>query len=211
MPFSLLKKLFASSPKGPDFDQIIWGTDAGKFKALIERTQQHTATGGKVLVLAWFAKTEQELHFLLTSMNIRFATSLSDAAGHNVVVELADRYLSQLPHTTGFVPMAQIWLAEHYPLHASEVALFEKLASEAPNTKPIIFTSMDEQLFTAFGGARIKDMMESLGMKKDEPMQHNMIKQSVINAQKKVAEQVVSEQKAHSGEAWFTANYRTPL
>jgi preprotein translocase subunit SecA len=211
MPFSLLKNLFSSGPKEPDYDHIVWNSNAEKFKALVERIQQQTASGGQVLLLVWFPKTMQELDFLLTNMNIPFAKGLSDTSNQNLIIEMADNFLGLISHPSQLKANCQIWLSEHYPLHAPEVALFEKIASQLPNVKPVIFTSLDEQLFTAFGGSRIKEIMEKLGYAKGEYMEHNMIKQSVVNAQKKVAEQVTNEQKANSCESWFTANYRTRL
>ncbi len=210
MALSFLKNLFASKAKEPDFKQMIWSTNDGKLKALVEQIQQHTSAGKPVLVFAWFPSTLEALNYLLTNLNLPFANGLAEG-NSQLTLELAEKYLNRLPNPKSLAEGTAILVAEHYPIHEPEVALFEKLEREEPGTTPTVYSSLDEPLFNAFGGDRIKQMMESLGFGKDEAMEHNMIKSSVEKAQAKVSETVTSEQKAKSAEEWFTLNYKTPM
>jgi hypothetical protein len=101
-----------------------------------------------------------------------------------------------------------VWVVEHFPIHAPEIALFERLNQEIPAIKPIVLASLDEKLFTMFGSDRIKDVMKSLGMGVGEMLEHSMILKSVVRAQEKVTEGVLSDTKATSDDEWFSLNYR---
>ena len=50
------------------------------------------------------------------------------------------------------------------------------------------FISLDDSLMRLFGGDRFKSTMKKLGFEGDEPLQHNMINNSLERAQKKVEE-----------------------
>lgn len=48
------------------------------------------------------------------------------------------------------------------------------------------FVSLEDDLMRIFGSNRIKDLMTSMGMKDDEPIEHKMITNAIAKAQKKV-------------------------
>lgn len=203
MPLSFLKSLFSSKKPEPVYGQQVWSTQEGKFKALMERAQEANRAGKRVLLLAWFPKTFQELDYLLANLNMPYSKGVADAAAP-IVLDLADNYLKRLQHPT----VDYVWVAEHYPLHGPEVALFELLQQNLPQVKPLVFASMDEGLFTVFGGERIVALMERMGLAKDEMIEHNMIKRSIVNAQTKLAEKVPAEVKAQSGNEWLQLNHK---
>ncbi len=57
------------------------------------------------------------------------------------------------------------------------------------------YLSLDDDLLRIFGGDRIKGMMERLGMKDDEVIQHKWLNRAIENAQKKVEERNFSIRK----------------
>lgn len=48
------------------------------------------------------------------------------------------------------------------------------------------FVSLEDDLMRLFGSERIKNMVDTLGMPDDEPLEHNLLSKSIENAQKKV-------------------------
>jgi preprotein translocase subunit SecA len=48
------------------------------------------------------------------------------------------------------------------------------------------FVSLEDDLMRIFGSSRIKDLMTTMGMKDDEPIEHKMITNAIAKAQKKV-------------------------
>lgn len=203
---SFFKNLFGSKPKGLDYKQQVWFNHASKYKAISDHIQQQLAIRKPVVVFSWFAKTHEELSYILTQLNIPFANGL--AAGPSIItLELAHKYLSKAPNTNTFAAETVAWVTEHYPLHQSELDLFEKLQQDGVHATPIVFTDLDEELFGAFGGENIKRLVTQMGFGKDEFMEHNMIKQSTQKAQAKIAQNVTLEQQTNSSELWFATNY----
>jgi len=92
--------------------------------------------------------------------------------------------------------------AEHYPIHSKEDALYKKLNLQ----KVEVFSSLREPLFNKFGGDKIIQLMQQLGMKEDEVIEHKMISKAIRNAQDKIEKKVPFEQTAQSQEDWLTKN-----
>ncbi len=92
--------------------------------------------------------------------------------------------------------------AEHYPIHSKEEALYKKLNLEQVE----VFSSLKEPLFQKFGGDKIIQLMQQLGMKEDEIIEHKMISNAIRKAQDKIEKKLLMEQTAHSQEDWLIKN-----
>lgn len=100
-----------------------------------------------------------------------------------------------------------IVLGERHPLSSHEVAVAEKLSENRINLPLIAFAALDDALLQHFGGERVKLMMQRMGMKEDELIEHSMIEKSIENAQKKIAEKIMTESRTKSAEEWFQMNF----
>lgn len=93
--------------------------------------------------------------------------------------------------------------AEHYPLQKTEEELFLRLTlKEVP-----VLSALDEPLFKFFGGERLQELMKQFGMGEGEILGHSMITSAIKNAQRKLAQRVISEQKTNTQEKWFELNF----
>ncbi|MBS1591125.1 MAG: hypothetical protein JST07_03325 [Bacteroidetes bacterium] len=92
--------------------------------------------------------------------------------------------------------------AEHYPLYAKEEELFNKLGLN----EVVVMCSLDEAFLKHFGSDKIISLLETLGMNKDEVIEHEMISSSIKNAQTKLAKQVLIDSAARSQAEWFRKN-----
>jgi uncharacterized protein YbaP (TraB family) len=93
---------------------------------------------------------------------------------------------------------------EHYPLRSKEIALIKDLPLEGVR----VYNSLDEPLFTFFGGNRIIDLVKKMGMKEDEELEHLLITSSIARAQEKIEKKVGMEIPAQSQEEWMEKNVR---
>lgn len=67
---------------------------------------------------------------------------------------------------------------EHHPMKSKEEIVFEHLGLK----EVIILTALDEPLLLKVGGEKLIEIMQNLGMKEDEVIEHKMIGQSIANA-----------------------------
>lgn len=95
-----------------------------------------------------------------------------------------------------------IIFVEHYPLSQKETELYTSLGLKEVH----VYSSLDEPLFMHFGGERMIDLLNKLGMKEDEPLENAIITKALHNAQEKIAAKVSLEQSALSQAEWFKKN-----
>ncbi|MEQ9593645.1 MAG: hypothetical protein RLN86_13660 [Cyclobacteriaceae bacterium] len=136
--------------------------------------------------VCWFEQTHQSLTEYL-------AARVRDA---NVVLA------SDLSKTDG----GKLYIfVEHYPLRKIEQKLFADLGLLEAH----VLCGLDEPLFQQFGGERIVNVMERLGMNEDEIVGHTMVTKAIAKAQKKMGEKVEVETKTRSSEEWYEVNLKS--
>lgn len=134
------------------------------------------------LFVAWFEETAAQLKSLL---------------GDEAPIFLATDV--NYGHTSGKL----VVMIEHYPLEQTEQDFFKRLQlKEVP-----VLSSLDEPLFMHFGGERIVELMKKLGVVEDEILGHSMISSAIKNAQRKLSQKRVVEQRAASQQKWFALNF----
>jgi hypothetical protein len=94
--------------------------------------------------------------------------------------------------------------AEHYPLRSKE----EDACRSMHLDKITVYSSLREPLFQQFGGDKIIQVMQSLGMKETEVIEHSMISSAIKKAQEKIAQKTQLDQSARSQEEWIEKNYK---
>ena len=95
----------------------------------------------------------------------------------------------------------------HYPLIEKEVLILEKIKEWNQANVCITFCqSLDSAFFKQFVGDKLLPLLDQLGLKEDECLEHKMITVSIANAREKLSKSVTSELTAHSEHAWFSTN-----
>lgn len=138
----------------------------------------------------------------------RIAGLLPDTHTERVVLaeKVSGGFVIPRIHTFLREPGRQIVFGERHPLGAHEEKTAERLSQECIPLPVLVYSSLDDAFFKAFGGDRIKGLMETLGLKEDEFIEHTMIEKSIENAQEKIAKKVSVESHARSDKEWFTMN-----
>lgn len=103
------------------------------------------------------------------------------------------------PQRTGRIPV----FGEHFPLRKKEETLYSKLNMETVQ----VFSSLREPLFQQFGADKIIQLMQQLGMKEDEIIEHAMISKAIKRAQEKIENKVTTDLTARSQQDWIDKNY----
>ncbi len=164
------------------FTNSIYMSDDAKQKAIVSLAQDDSTT----FFIAWFNLTAAHYKKIFASHNLDElrvveAKTFSNAKyGNNTIVFL-----------------------EHYPLRAKE----EELVKNCQQENFIFFNSLTEPIFQYFGGDRIIDLMQRMGGKADEKIEHTMIDKSLLKAQEKIAEKVPFETNTSSSQQeWMLVN-----
>jgi hypothetical protein len=166
--------LFQKKPSGPKVRDLIFMEEAAKLNALIGLNPD------EYLVICWFEATRDKLQQLALSAHL----PANHIYWYRQVSTIQNRKLI---------------FAEHHPLAAKEKELYQKLSLQ--NVE--VYSALTEPLFTQFGGQKILELLQKLGMAAAETMEHNMISSSIVRAQEKIAEKVSYEHNAHSQQEWI--------
>jgi len=172
---------FGKKKETTEVTDIVFMHAVAKWHACLQALQKDAAT----IFITWFEETQQQLQEYFTAQN---------AVNTTVIL-----YREAAAHLINNNPVI---FAEHYPLHGKEEDLYKSL--DLNETK--VFSSLDEPLFQHFGGERIIELMQKMGLQENEPVQHSMISMALKNAQEKIAKKVSLEQSARSQEEWFKRN-----
>lgn len=172
--------LFGKKVKPVPVTDLVWITDAGKKKGLLNILQKDMA----VVLVAWFENTVRETEAFLQQKGIECSV-------------LLQRQLHS-GHTTA----REVVFLEHYPLYKKEQETFKSLNA----AKITILSSLEEPLLKQFGGERISFLMRNMGGTEDEAISHNMVSLSIQRAQQKLDKKITVEQSGISAAEWFRRN-----
>lgn len=209
--FSLLKKLFSSPTI---ISERVWTTRAYKYQGLYQDILQAYKNGEKVLIFTQFEKTLEEVCFVLEQKELNFykfnkgddiailnfnqlAVLQVNALQKNTVKDL-QKLLHQDP--------VQLFIIEHHPLRANDEELITMLKEIAPQSAPIFYTSLEDAVLAQFATDNLKQILDKLGMKPEEGLQHKLISNAIIAAQKKLASEAKGNRATYSAEEWLKAN-----
>jgi hypothetical protein len=175
-------KLFRKKNAAFKCTDKVWLDEKTRFTAILEACR----SDGQLLVICWFDDT-------LRKLQSHFSANTTPT----------DNLITSREIKTLHIGDRKIVFAEHYPLREKEESIFEGLKLK----EVTIYSSLDEPLFTSFGGERIAELVKKLGMNENESIEHPMISNAIRRAQEKIAKKIPFEQTAHSQQDWFVKNF----
>ena len=193
-----------------DRNDLIFQTEAGKFKAISREIKEKYNKGQPVLVgtvsieknelLSRYLKAEGVPHEILNAKNHSREGEIIAQAGKPAAVTIATNMAGRgVDIKLGGNPGSP----EAYEEVKSKGGLFV-LGTERHDARRIdnqlrgrsgrqgdpgetqFFVSLEDHLMRVFGGDGIKNMMGKLGIREDEPIENRMITKSLENAQQKI-------------------------
>lgn len=177
---------------GRDF---VWKNETIKYNSLINHINQPN----KIILLYFFEDTKQKLETVLTDAAINYSTSASIAS--NIWLMKADTILHKFS-----LDNREIIFAEHHPSFAEEKTITTHLSEQLDITEITFYISFEDELLKLFGATRILELMDKLGFKDDEMIEHQMVSKSIQNAQQKIDEQVKFPSCSRNRKDWFEMN-----
>ncbi|WP_439622856.1 hypothetical protein [Gemmata sp.] len=213
----LFRWLFGAPQRVASRD-VIWLTDAARWRGAAAAIGAHLTAGRSVLVLAQFPATlaafgEQLLgrgwpHLAVPS-ELTPAAALKLASGPPRVLFGLVRNLKPdefpPPDTAPLSSLPVVVLERHLlRAHDEHVARFAGgLGSRAAVEYHI---SMGDPLMALFAGEWVTNVLRNLGMKESESIDSAIVGRRIEQAQAKIAKEVASEQDADSPAEWLERN-----
>jgi hypothetical protein len=171
-----LFNVFKGSKYSPRTD-LIWQNQQAKAQGCVNFLSKNKVD----ICVAWFEETQKMYQTILGRVMPR----------HPEIVLAKTLFPYSLDNKN-------VLFLEHYPLFSKE----ENLVGKAKPVKVWFVTSLDDALLSVFSG-NVVQLMQRLGMKEDECIEHKMIGKSIINAQKRIEKESWTDFSAKSGDEWM--------
>jgi hypothetical protein len=196
-----------------EFPDKIWKTQQVAWKEAATEALRILKASETPVIVFFFPETHKRFVDFLRELNVPekemepgydLENNVVYTVGASVLE--SDQILNTLKQRSASSKVRFIFLGR-YPLSHKEHPLTQKIISVMGEGTPISFwLSFDDQLLKRFGGDKVLPLMEKLGVKDDECIEHSFVTKSIANARKKIEAKVRSEISADSEEQWFERN-----
>lgn len=184
-----------------DEADIIYKNRAAKYKAVVELIQKLHANGQPVLVGTIAIETSELLsnelkkagvpHEVLNAKQHEREAEIIKNAGQKGAVTIATNMAGRgtdikLTEETKAAGGLYILGTERHESRRIDNQLRGRSGRQGDPGNSKFFLSLEDDLMRIFGSDKISGLMNTLGMKDDEPIEHKMISNAIAKAQKKV-------------------------
>ena len=184
-----------------DLTDLIFATEKGKYKAIVNRIKEIHATGQPILVgtisvennelLSSMLKKERIPHEVLNAKNHAREAEIVAKAGEKGAVTIATNMAGRgtdIKLGEGVLELGGLYVigTERHESRRIDNQLRGRAGRQGDPGVSQFFVSFEDELMRRFGADRVKTMVQSLGMPEDQAIQNKMLSKSIENAQKKV-------------------------
>lgn len=213
---SLLSSLFVQ--KRPSYSDKVWMTQRAALKGMMTDGLQALTQSEVPIVVSWFADKRQEVVDFVTANQVPYrivdADTSSVANQDGSVLLLDAQWLNKYSQAPEFLrkqyatSRVHFLFYGHYPIPARESQLVEKISAADKATIITFFSSLDDRAFQMFGAENIKSLMEKMGLKEDEAVEHAMVSKAMERAREKIAGTISTEIITSTETGWYQQNYK---
>jgi preprotein translocase subunit SecA len=195
----------------------VWMKSEYKFQAIARAVKTSVAASTPVVIVAHFADALRQIQTALEKENLPVEViSLGKIFGVPTFLKEATSRKAATLALSDVFPLAtsataspekssvQIIVAELYPTPERDRTLQELFLTFGIGLR--YHAALDDALMKRFGSEKIAETLKMLGGNDDEPIEHELVTKSILNAQAKVKETAKSDFKSDSADEWFKKN-----
>lgn len=184
-----------------DLNDVIYKTELGKFKAIVDNVSERHKKGQPVLIgtvsieknelLSEMLKRKGIKHNLLNAKFHEKEAMIIAAAGQKGTVTVATNMAGRgtdIVLGEGVTKLGGLHVigSERHEARRIDNQLRGRCGRQGDPGSTQFFVSLEDDLMRIFGSERIGGVMDKLGLPEDQPIQHKMISKSLESAQRKV-------------------------
>jgi len=205
--FSLFKK--ASAFKSTD---KVWKTNDHALRGLATDALKAITLEEIPVVLSFFDESKNRVMSYFAAKGAPCfdlkSETLANTTHLQKVIFCANAFecASLLTNSSLYKKKIRFLFESHYPLTAPEQHVLEELHTLTGASSFTFYLSIDGPLMKVFNSGNLIPLMEKLGLKDDECIEHNMVSRSVLRAREKINETTPHEIRAASEKEWYDRN-----
>lgn len=206
-------------------EDMVWATDASRFKGICNEIGEMTSEGHACIVIAHFEDTLQNVMKAMDSEKIQYQRladrwQMAELDFWNLEEKTTVAFLSNLTlgprsltHPTNERRNRSLELhvtvVEHYPIQDRDSAVLSFAETLPPGTTLRFHASLEEPLLRLFGADRTFGLLTSLGWKRTDYMSNSAITEAITSGQSRIKKVSTSDEQVGSQEEWFYYNCPT--
>jgi len=184
-----------------DMSDKVFKTEAGKFKAVTRSVKKRHKKGQPILIgtiaiekselLSKYLEREGIRHEILNAKNHEREAQIIANAGEKGQVTIATNMAGRgtdIKLGAGVKELGGLHIlgTERHEARRIDDQLRGRSGRQGDPGSSQFFVSMEDELMRRFGSDRVKNMMDTLGIPDDEPIENKMISRSIEKAQAKI-------------------------
>jgi hypothetical protein len=204
--FSLFKKAaFTISDK-------VWMTKEECFKGLATKALKAITRKEIPIVISFFDDAAEEIKDYFKKQGVPYfdwkIESFGESDDQNVVYCAQAEEIEHLLKNNSRIAKSPLCflLTGHHPMIATEDRLLNNVHTLTGASSFLFFLSFNSPLMEVFGVDNMKSLMQTLGMKQDECVEHVMITKSIARAREKIGQSLKSEIRTRNEREWYQKN-----
>jgi len=184
-----------------DYTDLIFSSEAGKYRAIVEKIKEVHSTGQPILVgtisvennerLSKMLKRENIQHEVLNAKNHSREAEIIAKAGEKGAVTIATNMAGRgtdIKLGEGVVDLGGLYVigTERHESRRIDNQLRGRAGRQGDDGASQFFVSFEDDLMRRFGTDKIQTIVKNLGIPEDQAIQNKMLSNSIQTAQKKV-------------------------
>ena len=204
------------SSDSPSYTDKVWKTSQFCLKGMMTDALRLITEGKIPVVIPYFSESQEKIIQFLSTNNVPYHLIETDGSADKMIQELVvlvlDLKFFRSVESIDFVKKLsikkkiQLLFSGHYPLPAKEKKFLARFS--ALKIQSVFYSSLDEPSFEIFGASQIISVMEKLGVKDEEAIEHQMVSKAMGRAREKIENKVKFEHEASSEKEWFLKNMK---
>jgi preprotein translocase subunit SecA len=184
-----------------DLPDVVYKTEKGKFQAIAEKIKELNAEGQPVLVgtiaiekseyLSALLERDGIAHEVLNAKHHEKEAQIISKAGHKGSVTIATNMAGRgtdIKLGEGVKEVGGLCIigTERHEARRIDNQLRGRAGRQGDPGASQFFVSLEDELMRRFGGDKLKNMMDTLGLPEDQPIQNAIISRTIESAQSKI-------------------------
>jgi len=184
-----------------DMADVVYKTENGKFNAIVEKIKEINKTGQPALVGTIAIEKSEYLsallqrsgvpHEVLNAKNHEREAQIVAKAGQKGAVTIATNMAGRgtdIKLGEGVRELGGLLIigTERHEARRIDNQLRGRAGRQGDPGASEFYVSLEDELMRRFGGDKLKNIMDSLGLPEDQPIQNKIISRTIENAQQKI-------------------------
>jgi len=184
-----------------DLPDTVYKTEKGKFNAIVEKIKEISKAGQPVLVGTIAIEKSEYLSALLSRFGVAHEVlntkqhekeaAIITGAGQKGTVTIATNMAGRgtdIKLGEGVKELGGLFIlgTERHEARRIDNQLRGRSGRQGDPGKSQFFVSLEDELMRRFGGDKLKNLMDTLGLPEDQPIENRIISRTIENAQSKI-------------------------